>query len=93
MVQPHRRPGIDVNAPSVHSIHLRRCYMTAIEFNDVSNPYSALTVSDDVSLTLKKERALSIIKQLWAVKDFPKAFIALMAHTTTGTSIFNAGEV
>ena len=38
--------------------------MTAIEFNDVSNPYSALTVSDDVSLTLKKERALSIIKQL-----------------------------
>jgi hypothetical protein len=46
-----------------------------------------------VSLTLKKERALSIIKQLWAVKDFPKAFIALMAHTTTGTSIFNAGEL
>jgi hypothetical protein len=49
--------------------------MTAIELNDVSNPYRALTVSDDVSLTLKKERALSIIKQLWAVKDFPKAFI------------------
>lgn len=86
MVQRHRRSGIDVNAPSVHSIHLRRCYMTAIELNDVSNPYSALTVSDDVSLTLKKERALSIIKQLWA-------FIALMAHTTTGTSIFNAGEL
>ena len=67
--------------------------MTAIELNDVSNPYRALTVSNDVPLKLKKERTLSIIKQLWAVKDFPKAFIALMAHTTTGTSIFNAGEV
>ena len=93
MVQPHGRSGIDVNAPSVHSIHFRRCYMTAIKLNDVSNPYLALTVSNDVSLKLKKERALSIIKQLWAVKDFPKAFIALMAHTTTSTSIFNAGEI
>ena len=44
--------------------------MPAIELNDVSNPYRALTISDDVSHTLKKDGALSIIKQLWGVKYF-----------------------
>ena len=92
-IQPHTRSGIDVNAPSVHSGHSGRCYMTAIEINDVSNYYRALTISDDVSHTLKEDSALSIIKQLWAVKYFPKAFIALMTHTTTGTSIFDTGGV
>jgi len=46
--------------------------MTAIELNDVSNPYRALTVSDDVSLTLKKNVHLALLNSFGRLKISPR---------------------
>lgn len=65
--------------------------MSALELNDISNRFCTLTVSENITLMLKKGMALCFIDQLYLVKNFLKVLKFPKIGAATSSSIFDFG--
>ena len=65
--------------------------MSALELNDISNRFCTLTVSENITLMLKKGMALCFIDQFYLVKNFLKILKLAKIGAATSLSIFDFG--